>query len=177
MLFRSVTLHEGDNWEGTITNNNSSLTLDNITHNTENGAYVQNGGELNLNNGSNLTLGENGSITDGNVNIDNSDFTIADGGQVSGGQINVGDGSSFQIQQGGIMSGGNVSFGDNVNIGVDGTVLADAIFDVTKNTVEITENGSITLNKDSVTGDQWTDGRSEERRVGKECRSRWSPYH
>src|ERR1039457_2156963 len=23
----------------------------------------------------------------------------------------------------------------------------------------------------------WTDGRSEERRVGKECRSRWSPYH
>ena len=24
---------------------------------------------------------------------------------------------------------------------------------------------------------QWTEGRSEERRVGKECRSRWSPYH
>ena len=23
----------------------------------------------------------------------------------------------------------------------------------------------------------WFDGRSEERRVGKECRSRWSPYH
>src|SRR5216684_4653212 len=23
----------------------------------------------------------------------------------------------------------------------------------------------------------WTDRRSEERRVGKECRSRWSPYH
>src|SRR2546422_4364552 len=23
----------------------------------------------------------------------------------------------------------------------------------------------------------WTVGRSEERRVGKECRSRWSPYH
>ena len=153
-----VTLHKGDNWEGTITNNDSSLTLDNITHNTENGAYVQNGGELNLNNGSDLTLGENGSITDGNVNINNSDFTIADGGQVTGGQINVNDGSNFQIEQGGIMSGGNVSFGDNVNIGVDGTVLADAVFDVTKNTVEITENGSITLNKDEVTGDQWTDG-------------------
>src|SRR3982750_1484267 len=24
---------------------------------------------------------------------------------------------------------------------------------------------------------EFTDGRSEERRVGKECRSRWSPYH
>ena len=23
----------------------------------------------------------------------------------------------------------------------------------------------------------WGSGRSEERRVGKECRSRWSPYH
>ena len=23
----------------------------------------------------------------------------------------------------------------------------------------------------------WAKGRSEERRVGKECRSRWSPYH
>src|SRR3712207_9530969 len=23
----------------------------------------------------------------------------------------------------------------------------------------------------------WVDSRSEERRVGKECRSRWSPYH
>src|SRR2546426_5443481 len=23
----------------------------------------------------------------------------------------------------------------------------------------------------------WVHGRSEERRVGKECRSRWSPYH
>ena len=30
---------------------------------------------------------------------------------------------------------------------------------------------------DSVLG-KWTDSqRSEERRVGKECRSRWSPYH
>ena len=24
---------------------------------------------------------------------------------------------------------------------------------------------------------KWQNGRSEERRVGKECRSRWSPYH
>src|SRR3712207_145427 len=25
--------------------------------------------------------------------------------------------------------------------------------------------------------DEWVEARSEERRVGKECRSRWSPYH
>src|ERR1051326_1007399 len=29
----------------------------------------------------------------------------------------------------------------------------------------------------TVTGNQKQDDRSEERRVGKECRSRWSPYH
>ena len=29
----------------------------------------------------------------------------------------------------------------------------------------------------NVDDDQVDDRRSEERRVGKECRSRWSPYH
>ena len=29
----------------------------------------------------------------------------------------------------------------------------------------------------SVYGPQAAEARSEERRVGKECRSRWSPYH
>ena len=32
------------------------------------------------------------------------------------------------------------------------------------------------LKVDKVAGASWT-SRSEERRVGKECRSRWSPYH
>ena len=31
--------------------------------------------------------------------------------------------------------------------------------------------------KIAVTADWSARGRSEERRVGKECRSRWSPYH
>ena len=28
-----------------------------------------------------------------------------------------------------------------------------------------------------IAKESWKSGRSEERRVGKECRSRWSPYH
>src|SRR5258708_15283645 len=32
-------------------------------------------------------------------------------------------------------------------------------------------------NVDRVSKSEGLDGRSEERRVGKECRSRWSPYH
>ena len=31
--------------------------------------------------------------------------------------------------------------------------------------------------KKTVHHKKFADGRSEERRVGKECRSRWSPYH
>ena len=36
---------------------------------------------------------------------------------------------------------------------------------------------SITLIKDEIALYEWIFSRSEERRVGKECRSRWSPYH
>ena len=38
---------------------------------------------------------------------------------------------------------------------------------------ELLENGTV----DRVIGWKAGDFRSEERRVGKECRSRWSPYH
>src|SRR5216683_3558299 len=36
-------------------------------------------------------------------------------------------------------------------------------------------NGRIVV--DGTNPVEWIDPRSEERRVGKECRSRWSPYH
>src|SRR2546422_7434514 len=41
-------------------------------------------------------------------------------------------------------------------------------------------NGTVTMNSDGsfiYTPNANFHGRSEERRVGKECRSRWSPYH
>src|SRR2546429_8627231 len=42
------------------------------------------------------------------------------------------------------------------------------------------ERGSLELTKEVVRSGGWesfVETRSEERRVGKECRSRWSPYH
>ena len=44
-----------------------------------------------------------------------------------------------------------------------------------KGTVTIPERGQPTLDVTIATAS--IDTRSEERRVGKECRSRWSPYH
>ena len=43
--------------------------------------------------------------------------------------------------------------------------------------IEILDYGAGTPG-DERTASEWSEGvRSEERRVGKECRSRWSPYH
>ena len=41
---------------------------------------------------------------------------------------------------------------------------------------EFTESGKF-KERVEITWKYEGDGRSEERRVGKECRSRWSPYH
>ena len=37
--------------------------------------------------------------------------------------------------------------------------------------------GGVSGNKITAIAGESSTGRSEERRVGKECRSRWSPYH
>ena len=55
------------------------------------------------------------------------------------------------------------------------------IFDITLSVLQTPE--SLTRVSYELAEDCWNDGvryvevRSEERRVGKECRSRWSPYH
>lgn len=173
----NVKLHNGDNWKGTVTNNESTLTLDNLAHTADNtsGNYIQTNGTLNLTNGSNLTIGNGSSITNGdinvtsstlsvgsggnvsggNININNSNFNINNGGVVSDGEITIENGSSFNVADGGQISGGHITFSGNNAIGLDGEVLAGAIFDVTNgNTVNITSNGSLTINSN----DTWSDG-------------------
>ena len=46
---------------------------------------------------------------------------------------------------------------------IDGTVLSEITKEIPASTVDALKRAH--------------DARSEERRVGKECRSRWSPYH
>lgn len=151
-----VTLDNEDTWEGTITNNNSTLTLDGVSHKTENGAYDQDGGILNLVNNSNLTLDNNGTINDGNVNVSDSTLVVDNGGLIEGGTVTVGNGSTFEIKEGGSVTGGKVDFiGDNITANVNGEVLAEAIFNVTNgNTVVINSPGNVTINSN----DYWNDG-------------------
>ena len=54
---------------------------------------------------------------------------------------------------------------------------ADAISCVTEDDVEVLSFVRDNLGYFIAAGDLYSLLRSEERRVGKECRSRWSPYH
>ena len=45
------------------------------------------------------------------------------------------------------------------------------------NDVEISTPFEINFDKNKIIDEGFALARSEERRVGKECRSRWSPYH
>ena len=65
--------------------------------------------------------------------------------------------------------------------GEEAPQLAAALFEAGASVFTIARNASqldeILIKTDSVKEDGIVANRSEERRVGKECRSRWSPYH
>src|SRR3712207_2828945 len=44
-------------------------------------------------------------------------------------------------------------------------------------TIKVENGATLVADGVRVIGNVQSEGRSEERRVGKECRSRWSPYH
>src|SRR2546428_12747674 len=51
------------------------------------------------------------------------------------------------------------------------------VYNAPREAVEKLNHLCVTVGKDRVEIAELHAGRSEERRVGKECRSRWSPYH
>ena len=64
-----------------------------------------------------------------------------------------------------------------VSQSVSGTYVQDVSIKMLDNAIDLNNTmaqGTIKMMENSVTPYL---GRSEERRVGKECRSRWSPYH
>ncbi len=65
-----TTLDNTDSWAGTINLTDGTVTLDNHS-NSAASCYVQSGGLLTVTNESNMTLGENSSITDGDITIIN----------------------------------------------------------------------------------------------------------
>ena len=66
----------------------------------------------------------------------------------------------------------NIIVQDNVDITISDTSDGIGKEEVSMPSVEVSAVSSIPRSSDTILSD-----RSEERRVGKECRSRWSPYH
>src|SRR3712207_3168023 len=63
-----------------------------------------------------------------------------------------------------------------IQVGID--FMQDAKFPVSGLTGDLTRVGVIGVHVGLSPNVEFSvEGRSEERRVGKECRSRWSPYH
>src|SRR2546425_11467177 len=65
---------------------------------------------------------------------------------------------------------------DNIGPTVD-AISARLTRDGIAHEIVVVDDGSSDGTADEVRARAATDARSEERRVGKECRSRWSPYH
>ena len=115
-----------------------------------------------------------------NVNISSAAYLYGDGGDdnfniISGNKIvvNGGDGINTILQDKGT---------NTVKINVDGANAYSVEFTKKDETKTVTINGidyEVTNDKNSANTLIYTiePSRSEERRVGKECRSRWSPYH
>ena len=80
----------------------------------------------------------------------------------------------------------NIAIGDNAltsnssgsnNVGIGTTLSSNT---EGSNNVAVGDNALASANESwnvAVGSNAYQNGRSEERRVGKECRSRWSPYH
>ena len=68
-----------------------------------------------------------------------------------------------------------------MNYNIEGEPLPVVICNLEANETMITEKGAMSWMTPNMKMETTSNGgigkRSEERRVGKECRSRWSPYH
>src|SRR4030042_6291883 len=69
-----------------------------------------------------------------------------------------------------------VPFGEKVLQGVVMELTAIPAVEETREIIDVISPEPI-LSQYQISLARWISERSEERRVGKECRSRWSPYH
>ena len=67
-----INLDKADKWNGTIDNQGGTINTDNVTQSSSTAALIQSDGTTNINNTSNITLGEKSEISGGDINITNN---------------------------------------------------------------------------------------------------------
>jgi len=113
-----------DTWSGTVNlSGTGNLTLDNITQNTANGAYLQTGGTLSLVNNAKLTLASGSSITDGTVNVAQAGTSLTfNNGVTNAAQLNLSNGTVT------VSSGSTLNTAATANVLTGGSLVANGTF-------------------------------------------------
>lgn len=95
-----INLDKADKWNGTIDNQGGTINTDNVTQSSSTAALIQSDGTTNINNTSNITLGEKSEISGGDINITNNSVLNTVNANITGGNMKIDENSAFVVKNG-----------------------------------------------------------------------------
>ena len=95
-----INLDKADKWNGTIDNQGGTINTDNVTQSSSTAALIQSDGTTNINNTSNITLGEKSEISGGDINITNNSVLNTVNAHITGGNMKIDENSAFVVKNG-----------------------------------------------------------------------------
>lgn len=95
-----LNLDKADKWNGIIDNQGGTINTDNVTHSSSTAALIQSDGTTNIDNTSNITLGEKSEISGGDINITNNSVLNTVNANITGGNMTIDENSAFVVKNG-----------------------------------------------------------------------------
>ncbi len=95
-----INLDKADKWNGIIDNQGGTINTDNVTQSSSTAALIQNAGTTNIDNTSNITLGEKSEISGGDINITNNSVLNTVNANITGGNMTIDENSAFVVKNG-----------------------------------------------------------------------------
>lgn len=95
-----LNLDKADKWNGIIDNQGGTINTDNVTHSSSTAALIQSDGTTNIDNTSNITLGEQSKISGGDINITNNSVLNTVNANITGGNMTIDENSAFVVKNG-----------------------------------------------------------------------------
>ena len=95
-----INLDKADKWNGIIDNQGGTINTDNVTQSSSTAALIQSDGTTNIDNTSNITLGEKSEISGGDINITNNSVLNTVNAHITGGNMTIDEKSAFVVKNG-----------------------------------------------------------------------------
>lgn len=95
-----INLDKADKWNGIIDNQGGTINTDNVIQSSSTAALIQNAGTTNIDNTSNITLGEKSEISGGDINITNNSVLNTVNAHITGGNMAIDENSAFVVKNG-----------------------------------------------------------------------------